>query len=101
MQLNLPQATHLSAAISGFSVTLIVGIGEILGGGTHVILGVVGTIWFIVSSILFVAGRDSLDWFSGKRTYWQVSLTTSLRVVTWFCAVVLGMLLLRIYANSN
>ena len=101
MQMNLPQATHLSAAISGFSLTFIIGIGEIIGGNTHIVLGIIGTIWFVVSSILYVAGRDSWDWINGKRTYWQVFFTTSLRGATWFCSGILGMLLLRFFANSN
>ena len=101
MQLKLPQATHLSAAISGFSLTFIMGTGEIIGGNAHIVLGVLGTIWFIVSSLFFVAGRDSLDWINGKRSYWQVFFTTSLRGVTWFCSGGLGMFVLQFFTNRN
>lgn len=94
--MKLPRATHFTAGISGITMTLVIGTGERLGAPFHIPLAILGTIWFLTSVVLFVFGDDAWDWIRGKRSYWQVFKTTSIRACTWFMSAFLGVFLLRI-----
>ncbi len=73
--MKMPSATKGSAVISGVTLPLIFMVGESIGGLLRIILGIIGTIWFLVSVIMFVLGRKPLeynnDWLCGKRSYWE------------------------------
>ena len=100
MFLKIPYATKTSAAVAGLSVASLFLAGELLGGTFHVLLSVIGTVWFIVSIFLFVCGRRPLecnnDWLAGKRSYWAAQKDIAPRLLAWFCSVILLILLFNI-----
>lgn len=89
----MPYATNASAAISGASLALLFKIGELSGGPLRILLGVVGTAWFLVSIIMFVSGRRPLEynnkWLAGKRPYWDSRKEAIPRCFVWFGSVAL------------
>ena len=92
---KLPAANLATSAFSGFTLGTIFGIGETIGGQTRIVCGIIGTVWFVLSSILFVSGRTSFDWLSGKDTYWNVNKKTFIRGFVYFISIVIAVILIQ------
>ena len=89
--MKMPVATKTTAAISGFGLGVVMMTGEKATGAIHFVLLSLGTLWFIISGILFVFGRRPLEmnieWMQGKGSFFAASKDTTPRVVIWFLSI--------------
>jgi hypothetical protein len=98
--MKMPVATKNTAAISGTTVGIILMTGENTTGVIHIILISLGTLWLIISSILFVMGRRPLEmnigWMQGKQSFFAAQKDTTPRALIWFVSVVLTIFLFNL-----
>ncbi|HBG06370.1 MAG: hypothetical protein A2075_13225 [Geobacteraceae bacterium GWC2_58_44] len=86
--MKMPYATKTSALLSGITLALVLSAAEYLGGWSYIILSLSGAIWFPVSIVVFVHGRQSIDYkfeaIAGKRPFTDVPKEITPRAVIWF-----------------
>lgn len=89
----MPVATKTTAAILGATVGIVLMAGENTTGVVRIGLIAIGTLWFILSSILFVMGRRPLEmnigWMQGKQSFFAAQKNTTPRALVWFLSVAL------------
>lgn len=89
--MKMPVATKTTAAISGSSLGAIMMAGELASGSVHFVLLAIGTLWFIISGLVFVFGRRplemNLEWMQRKESFFAASKDTTPRVVIWFLSI--------------
>jgi hypothetical protein len=87
--MKLPYATKTSAFISGITLALILSAGQYVGGWWHIILSLTGAIWFPVSIVVFVHGKQTIEYkieaIMGKRPHLDIPKDITPRAIIWFC----------------
>jgi len=86
--MKMPYATKTTALISGITLALMLSTGEHLHGPLSAVLSVTGAIWFPVSIVVFVHGRQTIDYkiqsIRGERPYSDIPKDITPRALVWF-----------------
>jgi len=84
----MPYATKTSAFFSGFILAIMLSAGDYLGGWPYLVLNLTGAIWFPVSIVVFVHGRQTVDYkieaISGRRPFTDIPKDITPRALIWF-----------------
>jgi len=86
--MKIPYATKTTALISGMLLALMLSTGEQLRGPLSAILSITGAIWFPVSIVVFVHGKQTIDYkiesLRGERPYSDIPKDITPRALIWF-----------------
>ena len=88
--MKMPYATKTTALVSGVTLALMLSTSQYVGGWSHILLSITGAIWFPVSIVVFVHGRQTIDIkmesIRGMRPHTDVPKDITPRAVIWFCS---------------
>ena len=86
--MKMPYATKTTALMSGITLALMLSTGEHLRGPLSALLSISGAIWFPVSIIVFVHGRQTIAYkiqsLRGERPYSDIPKDITPRALVWF-----------------
>ena len=86
--MNIPYATKTTAFLSGTTLALMLSSGEHLSGPISILLNVTGAIWFPVSIVVFVHGKQTIEYkiqsLRGERPYIDIPKDIPPRAIVWF-----------------
>lgn len=86
--MKLPYATKTTALLSGVTLALMLSTGEYLHGPLSALLSITGAIWFPVSIIIFVHGKQTIEFkiqsIRGERPYTDIPKDITPRAIIWF-----------------
>jgi hypothetical protein len=92
--MNLPYATKTTALLSGVTLALILSASERIDGSLHIILTMIGVIWFPVSIVVFVHGKQTIEYkieaILGKRPALDIPKDITPRALVWFCSTIVA-----------
>lgn len=88
--MKMPYATKTTASISGITLALMLSTSQFVDGWSHILLSVTGAIWFPVSIVVFVHGRQTIDYkiesIRGMRPATDIPKDITPRALVWFCS---------------
>ena len=85
------------AFISGFILLSIFSVGELIGGSTRIVLGLISVLWLIASGVIFVTGKGAFDWIKGRRSYWDVNKPILIRLFLYICGMIVAALIFKLF----
>lgn len=86
--MKLPYASNTTALLSGITLALMLSTGEYLHGPLSALLSITGAIWFPVSIVVFVHGKQTIEYkiqsLRGERPYSDIPKDITPRAIIWF-----------------
>ena len=88
--MKIPYATKTSASVAGIILALMLSAADYIGGWSYILLNITGVIWFPVSIVVFVHGRQTIDYkieaLRGLRPLTDIPKDITPRAIIWFCS---------------
>lgn len=86
--MKLPYATKTTALLSGITLALMLSTGEHLRGPLSALFSITGAIWFPISIVVFVHGKQTIEYkiesLRGERPYSDIPKDITPRALVWF-----------------